>query len=800
MITNIHNADAERVLVHLTSLAGTGETLLVVKQKPILQGGKMQFHADGAIKATWPAALPTSASLKPGAAMYVNTGIFIVDRFRDGKPSASAANCEHVAFLMLDDIGTKSRTPHLEPTWKIETSPGNQQWGYVFAEQPTKGEFTAAMKAIAAAGFTDPGSTNAVRNCRLPGSVNLKPGKNAFAARLIEFHPGREYNLPGICEALGVVPGPADGRGVQGIKIADNGGDSVLRWLSDQGLVLSNINQEGWCSIVCPNSQEHTDGNPEGRYNPANRAFCCYHAHCEHLDSHAFLAWVVEQGGPRAEYGLRDDLLVDRMSKMAEVIAPTEAFPDPAEVDRQIRAQYNQGTGGDTANGHVFAEKWRGHLLHVPESNDILEFDKRSCWLKVQGEKVRLNAAGEVVRDFLFAASRAHDDTLRKALLDRARIADKVPRLEAMAKVGFSQDGMWASLADLDSDPALLGVQNGVLHLDDRKLLQPSPGMLVSKRTNVDFDPDARCPTFDRFFAEVQPEQEVRCFLQQFAGICLYGKPLIQKLIFMHGSGANGKSTFMEVLAWLLGDYAAAIATETLMTNRRDPGAASPDLMRLKGARMAYCNETGEGRHLDSTVVKQMTGFDTLTARPLYGAPVQFAPSHKLVITGNHRPIIRETGEALWRRIELIGWPVIIPAERRDAALPEKLRAEGAGILNWALGGLADFQRTGQLAIPEQVRKATSEYRIEQDIVGEWLEERLVREDGAKAEVQTTYNDFRNWCQDSGHHPMSKNSLTRKLEERGIGRDAGRRHYLSIRPAGQVSTARFAGLPKAVAL
>jgi putative DNA primase/helicase len=166
----------------------------------------------------------------------------------------------------------------------------------------------------------------------------------------------------------------------------------------------------------------------------------------------------------------------------------------------------------------------------------------------------------------------------------------------------------------------------------------------VSKRTNVAFDPSASCPTFDRFLAHVQPEDGSRRLLQQLAGICLHGKPLIQKLIFMHGCGANGKSTFMEVLAWVLGDYAAAIATETLMTTKRDPSAASPDLMRLKGARLAFCNETGEGRHLDSTAVKQMTGFDTLTARPLYGAPVQFAPSHKLVMTGNHRPIVRETG------------------------------------------------------------------------------------------------------------------------------------------------------------
>ena len=330
MTTTAHNDDAERLLAHLRQLPQDGETLLIVTQKPIRRDGQLQFHADGAIKATWPAFLPDIALLKPGAATYINTGCFIQGRFSNGKPSASAANCEHVAFLMLDDIGTKSQQPTLEPTWKIETSPGNQQWGYVFSDQPTKGEFTAAMKAIAAAGYTDPGATNAVRNCRLPGSVNLKPGRDGFAARQVAFHPEREFTLPQICEALGVTPGADECAGTQGIRLRDTGSDSVLHWLNENGLALSHVNAEGWCGVVCPNGHEHTDGNPEARYSPINRAFCCYHGHCEHLDSRAFLDWVCDNGGPAVEYGLRDDLLADRMMRTLGKLAPTPAYPRPA--------------------------------------------------------------------------------------------------------------------------------------------------------------------------------------------------------------------------------------------------------------------------------------------------------------------------------------------------------------------------------------------------------------------------------------------------------------------------------------
>lgn len=326
------------LLDYLVRLAPAGETALIVRQRPVVRDGAPVTHADGSPRYTWPAFLPAHKR-KAGEAWYINTGSFIFDRFPDAKPSASAAHCEYVLFMMLDDIGTKSKVPPLPPTWIIETSEGSFQWGYAFSEQPSKGEFTAAITAIAAAGYTDPGATNAVRNCRLPGSVNLKPGRDNFEARLVEFHE-REYTLDEICKALEVIPGPVEGQGLPSIKIRDTGSDSVLRWLSDKGLVLSHVNQEGWCGVVCPNSAEHTDGQIEGRYSPVNRAFCCYHGHCEHLDSNAFLAWVAEQGGPKVAPGFREELVAERMAAVAEVLKPNDMFRDTAseiiaEVDRK---------------------------------------------------------------------------------------------------------------------------------------------------------------------------------------------------------------------------------------------------------------------------------------------------------------------------------------------------------------------------------------------------------------------------------------------------------------------------------
>jgi len=330
---------------YLQGIAPEGETILLVRQKPRIYDGEPVMHNDGSPRYSWVSYLPEQFLDKPRAqagATYANTGCFILDRFRDGKLSFSAVNCERVAFLVLDDVGTKADEPPLEPTWKIETSPGNFQWGYTFAldDQPLKGEFSAAIEAIARAGFTDAGAINPVRNFRIPGSVNLKPGKDGFIARLVDFHPEREFSLPAICAALGVTPGEADTSSLRKIQLADDGNDAVLRWLRDNGHLIAERNPEGWYGVCCPNHAEHSDGNNEGRYNPVNRAYCCFHEHCGDWDSRRFLEWVDEQGGPKHAPGLRDELIAATMHAALERIQPTATFPDAAaavvaEVERK---------------------------------------------------------------------------------------------------------------------------------------------------------------------------------------------------------------------------------------------------------------------------------------------------------------------------------------------------------------------------------------------------------------------------------------------------------------------------------
>jgi hypothetical protein len=354
---------------YIVGLAPEGETALLVQQRPIMRDGVQLTHLDGSLKYTWPAYLPTKAR-RDGEAWYLNTGSFMASRFSDGKPSASSANCDYVLAMMLDDIGTKSKTPPLPPTWIMETSEGSFQWGYGFSDQPSKGEFSAAITAIAAAGYTDPGATNAVRNFRIPGSVNLKPGRDLFRARLVEFHRDREYTLPQICEALGVTPAEADTARNLNFKLRDTGMDTVLEWLNDKGLVLSQTNAEGWMGIVCPNNAQHSDGQIGARYKPLDRSFCCYHGHCEGFDTRAFLGWVHENGGPKVSPGLRDELLAAQMQTTLSKLSPTEAFPDEAArvVEEVNRKEV----------GRVDKANWYERFAYVIDDDAYFDMDTRT--------------------------------------------------------------------------------------------------------------------------------------------------------------------------------------------------------------------------------------------------------------------------------------------------------------------------------------------------------------------------------------------------------------------------------------
>ena len=268
-------------------------------------------------------------------------------------------------------------------------------------------------------------------------------------------------------------------------------------------------------------------------------------------------------------------------------------------------------------------------------------------------------------------------------------------------------------------------------------------------------------------------------YLQRLVGYTLTGLTGEQMMAIPYGSGANGKSTLLETIAGLLGDYAQQTPSETLVAtkNRGIPN----DLARLRGARFVSAVETGEGNRLAESLVKQMTGGDRIAARFLYQEVFEFTPAFKLFLATNHKPVIRGTDAAIWRRIHLIPFDVTIPEAERDPNLKAKLAAEASGILNWALEGCRTWQREG-LQPPTEVRAATAEYRGEMDVLAAFLEDQCVEQAGAKVQSSKLYAAYKTWCDENGEYAVSNKAFSLRLRERGVEnmRKSSGMHWLGL--------------------
>ena len=367
--------------------------------------------------------------------------------------------------------------------------------------------------------------------------------------------------------------------------------------------------------------------------------------------------------------------------------------------------------------------------------------------------------------------------------LTEVRRASKKPAIDAMIALAKAEDGMSVDMAECDADSYLIGVQNGVVDLKSGKLLPPDPSRLITKRANVHFDPEAECPLYEKFLKEAVPDDAERAFLIRFSGYCLSGEVSEQVLLFLLGTGANGKTVWIETMKAILGDYADKIQTEMLMQHFRNTQAASPDLVQLQGRRFIYANETTEGRFLDDARVKDLTGGDTITGRlPYAKAAISFAPTHKLVIAGNHAPIVTDDSDGLWRRMILMKFTQKFEGDACDRDLPVKLRTEAAGIFNLWLKGFAEWHKHG-LMIPPSLRNATNVYRSEQDLLEQFVGEECV----VGATESCSNNDLKrryfSWCEDNNTKPLSGHRFSRKLTERGytMHDDKRTRRGISVR-------------------
>jgi len=288
----------------------------------------------------------------------------------------------------------------------------------------------------------------------------------------------------------------------------------------------------------------------------------------------------------------------------------------------------------------------------------------------------------------------------------------------------------------------------------------------MTKMTND--SPGTNFPNWRTFLSDVTAgDVELQRYLARVAGYALTGVTTEHVMFFLYGTGANGKSVFLNTLAAVWGDYATHAPIDAFMETR---GERHPtDLAKLRGARLVIATEVGQGKRWDEGKIKALTGGDTISARFMRQDFFDYKPQFKLMIAGNHKPSLRNVDEAMRRRLHMIPFTVTIPSEKRDHTLPERLLAEMDGILGWAIQGCVEWQRVG-LKPPACVLAATEEYFESQDAIKRWIEEECIQSERATVSTEEAYGAWKTWAEKQGEFVGSMKKLAEDLGKHGFQR------------------------------
>ena len=439
----------------------------------------------------------------------------------------------------------------------------------------------------------------------------------------------------------------------------------------------------------------------------------------------------------------------------------------------------------DLGNAERFVARFAGRLLYCGAIG-WLAWDGRRWKRDADGKDVALaeQTTARAIQAEAKALRRSDDDYVVVEetrsrpptwLSDRVaawgRVSETAARLSAISRLAAAK--LAVEVDALDHDPMRINVLNGTLSVRKRDdapyvtVTPHEPADLITKICPVNYRPGAECPRYDAFLEQVQPKSDMRRFLHQWFGLSLTGDVGEQKFAFLYGRGRNGKGVLVNLMRYIAGDHASAIAIETFLDSgrARAGGQATPDLAGLPGVRMLSTSEPKKGAALDDGLIKLFTGGDPIKARHLNRDFFEFLPQAKLTMQGNFRPKIGDTSEGMWARVQLVPFGVIVAKEARDPKLEEKLRTESEGVLLRVLDGLADWLDHG-LVLPDDVAIATAQYRADSDPLKRFEDTCLKRQEGGRVQSSELHALYAAWCKVNGESPWSPKGLHNALVER----------------------------------
>lgn len=419
----------------------------------------------------------------------------------------------------------------------------------------------------------------------------------------------------------------------------------------------------------------------------------------------------------------------------------------------------------DLGNAERLADLHGRHLRAVASWNKWLVWDDRRWRID---ETLEAEArAKDTVRAIYTEASSAETQMERESLVKHAVRSEGDARVRAMLSRAMAERSLAVRADTLDADPWLLNLMNGTLDLRTQQLHAHRREDRITKLMPVTYDREATCPRWEAFLQTImQGSDELVQFLQTAFGYTLTGMVSEQCLFFCYGKGANGKSTVLDTLRGLLGEYGSVADFSTFLDRKQD--GPRNDIARLAGSRMVTAIEAGDGHRLAESVVKNLTGGDKITARLLYREAFEFVPTFKLWLATNHKPVIRGTDLGIWRRIRMIPFAHTVKDEDKVPDFAATFIPEWPGILNWALAGLERWLDRGAIVQPEAVADATSEYKEESDVLGAFLLECCEFGRDFSCAASDLYTAYVRWSEAGREYTMTQTKFGRALEERDI--------------------------------
>lgn len=484
------------------------------------------------------------------------------------------------------------------------------------------------------------------------------------------------------------------------------------------------------------------------------------------------------RGRPDGRAAAKPDAYVRRTVERALAQAETGSGGAPPSMTGPLPVHYLTELGNTArmldrhADDFLHCTLWKRDLFwggqhwkpdetgeHMRRVRDVLD--------AINAELSEANARARAAKEKGDAQGEKHHNAVAATIRKHLTASQSHRHLTAVVNLARTDQRVACHPRTLDQDPWLLATPTGTLDLWTGRLRDSDRNDRITKASPVAYDAEATAPRWEQFLGEVfGGDCDLIDFVQRAAGYTLTGSTREHKLFMLLGKGANGKSTLVEVLRYVLGDLARTTGADTLLASKHGRGIPN-DIAALTGARLAAVSEIPADRKLDEALVKQLTGGDTVTARHLFTEFFDFAPQFKIWLSTNHLPTISGTDEGIWRRIVLVPFDVQVPPHKRDAGLLDTLKAEAPGILRWMVEGCLAWQRQG-LAVPESCTRATADYRRQEDWVQRFLDDCFVRSPGLETSKKETYKVYERWARDEGVAPVSKNKLSRELAGAGI--------------------------------